>query len=111
MTPTFVYAAIVDRVVDADTVDVDLDLGMRVHVRTRLRVAHVDAPERYTDAGRAAIAYAGQALPVGSAVTVATSKPDKYGRALADIALPDGRNYATELVAAGHAVPYEGGAR
>lgn len=99
VTPTFVYAATVERLVDADTVDVDLDLGMRVHMKTRLRVAHVDAPERYTTEGRDAIMFAtGQ-------------KPDKYGRALADIVLPDGQDYARLLVDAGHAVPYEGGPR
>lgn len=87
VTPTFVYAATVERLVDAD------------HMKTRLRVAHVDAPERYTTEGRDAIMFAtGQ-------------KPDKYGRALADIVLPDGQDYARLLVDAGHAVPYEGGPR
>lgn len=111
MTPSFTYAATVLHVVDADTIDVDLDLGMRVHLHTRLRVRHIDAPERYTDAGKAAIAFVLDLLPIGSRVTVATSKPDKYGRALADVALVDGRDFAGELVAAGHAVTYEGGTR
>lgn len=111
MSPTYVYAATVERVLDADTVDVDLDLGMRAHLRTRLRVAHVDAPERFTAAGRDATAFAMLLLPTGSAVTVATRKPDKYGRSLADVALADGRDYADQLIRAGHAVRYEGGAR
>lgn len=111
MTPTYCYAAKIERLIDADTVDVDLDLGMRVYLRTRLRVAHIDAPERYTPEGRDAIAFAMNLLPSGSGVVVATHKPDKYGRTLAEIALPDGRDYATALVDAGHATAYEGGPR
>lgn len=111
MTPSYTYAATITGVVDADTCDVVLDLGMRVKLATRLRIAHIDAPERYTTAGRVAMDFAKELLPVGSSVTVATHKPDKFGRSLADVVLADGRDVADELVRAGHAVPYEGGTR
>lgn len=109
--PSFTYRAVVENVVDADTIDVNLDLGMRVHFRTRLRVAHIDAPERYTTEGRAAADFVRALLPVDTEVTVTTYKPDKYGRALADIQLPDDTDLATLLLEHGHAVEYEGGAR
>lgn len=117
MTPSFTYAAKVERVVDADTIDVALDLGMRVHLRTRLRVAHIDAPELSTPEGKAARTFVVDLLPVGAPVVVATRKPDKYGRALADVAFAIGDqaldvDLAGLLVVAGHARGnYEGGAR
>jgi micrococcal nuclease len=121
MKPSFTYAAKVERVVDADTIDVELDLGMRVYVRTRLRVAHIDAPEMRTMEGKDAARYVeavladldrpGCYLPV----VVETQKPDKFGRALADVRYRDDagqwNDLAQVLISAGHARPYEGGAR
>lgn len=130
MTPSFTYAAKVERVVDADTVDVELDLGMRVYLRTRLRVAGIDAPEMSTDAGKAAKCFVLDQLCAATEhrephisdrdclfvpVTVRTSKPDKYGRALADVVFRDMQgadlNLGTVLVDDGHARPYDGGRR
>lgn len=110
MTPAFTYSATVDRVVDADTIDVTLDLGWRIFFAVRLRVAGIDAPERYTPEGREAMAFVLQMMPVGTSVVIRSYKPDKYGRALADIQVGD-VDLATHLIGAGHAVPYNGGAR
>ena len=54
--PGFTYRANVVRVIDADTLEVIIDLGIRVFMRLPLRLAHVDAPEHGTDAGKMAIA-------------------------------------------------------
>jgi endonuclease YncB( thermonuclease family) len=52
---------------------------------------------------------------VVNVVDIRTYKPkqplEKYGRWLAEVFLPDGSSVAELMVAAGHAVPYEGGAR
>ena len=40
------YKAIVDRVVDGDTVDFIVDLGFSVKIKIRTRLAGVDTPER-----------------------------------------------------------------
>lgn len=112
--PDYSYDGLVDRVIDGDTVDVVMDLGMRVYFRCRLRVAHLDAPEMSTDAGKAAKAHAQTLLPEKTRILIRTQKPDKYGRALADIAYrtPSGfEDFATSMRDAGHGVPYEGGAR
>lgn len=111
MTPSYTYAATVERVVDGDTLDVSLDLGMRVYLRTRLRLEGIDAPELHTSEGKAARDYVVQAMALGTLVTVATRKPDRYGRALARVTLPDGRDLTTVLLEAGHGRPYDGGAR
>ncbi len=130
MTPSFTYAARVERVVDADTLDVAIDLGFRIEFRVRLRIAHVDAPELSTEPGKAARSFVQDLLCLDAVhheqqdhrpsqcvyrtVTVTTQKPDKYGRALADVFWPRDDRVATlaeELLAAGHARPYEGGRR
>lgn len=111
LTPTFTYAAVVERVVDGDTFDVDLDLGMHVHVKARLRLEHIDAPEMKTPEGQAARAAVEAKMPVGTAVTVATQKPDKYGRALATVQLPNGTDLASWMLAGGFGHGYEGGTR
>lgn len=105
------YRATVVSVHDGDTFTFDVDLGFGVWMRCqKLRVAHVNAPELATPAGKAALAWVAAVLPVGSAVTVDTVKPagekEKYGRWLASVTLPDGSDLAAGLVAAGHAVPY-----
>lgn len=110
----FRYAAEIDAVVDGDTVDVTVDLGFRVSIRLRVRLAGCNAPERSTDAGRAA-ADAARAWVVehGQAVEIATQKsPEKFGRWLATVVAADGHDLAADLIAAGHAVPWDGrGAR
>jgi endonuclease YncB( thermonuclease family) len=54
-------------------------------------------------------------MPVGTAVVINTVKAggdkEKFGRWLARVTLPGGVDLATAMIAAGHAVPYEGGAR
>lgn len=121
MTPTYRYAARVERVVDGDTIDVALDLGMRVHLRVRLRVEGIDTPEKNAtdpDEREAAVAawrYV-EALvqQYGDETLVETRKPDKYGRTLARIVLdPTGAalDLGPHLISAGFARPYAGGTR
>jgi micrococcal nuclease len=104
------YRARVTAVVDADTIDTVVDLGLYVSVRARLRVLGIDAPERWSPAGRTAVAWARLELPVGAAVIVATHKDgtEKYGRWLARVVMADGRDYAAAAVAAGYALAWDG---
>ena len=45
----FIYNAILERVVDGDTIDVTLDLGFSVHLKKqRCRLAGIDTPESRT---------------------------------------------------------------
>lgn len=110
MTPSFIYAACVEKVIDADTIDVAIDLGFRVQYRCRIRVAHVDAAERHTTLGREAWAYV-RTMIEGETVTLTTSKPDKYGRTLALVEVDGVGDLAADLIAKGFGVPYEGGTR
>lgn len=115
------------RIVDADTLKVELDRGFGDYSCRTLRLAAVNAPERDTPEGRAAIDYvtewlhARDALPVQSAdlrpsrwpLKVLTVRPDEYGdRWDAWVwAIKDGRCLNQDLLVDGHAVPWRGGRR
>lgn len=107
----WVVPAVVSNVHDGDTVTVAADLGWRISFVVHVRVAHINAPELPTSAGKAARDYLAAIMPVGSSVTLTSHSLDKYGRTLGSITLADGRDVAVAMVSAGHAVPYEGGAR
>lgn len=111
MQPNYTYHASVVHIVDGDTLDVVLDYGDYLTQQRRLRVQHIDAYEHGTEKGDQATALVNSLLPVGAQVVVTTSKPDKYGRQLAVVQVPDGRDLATVLLQAGLAVPYEGGTK
>jgi len=50
--------------------------------------------------------------PVAVLVRTHKDRREKYGRYLADVFSPQGeRSLSLDLIAAGHAVPYDGGAR
>lgn len=109
----------VERVIDGDTLDVTLDLGWGLYKRDHVRVHGINAPEKNTEAGKLAKAYAdaliyetrGPRLQLAE-VTVVSHSLDKYGRALATVILSDGRSFGVEMVRAGHAMVWDGtGAR
>lgn len=104
---TWTVPATVVRVVDADTIVVNLDLGWRVYRNgEHLRIAGVDAPERGTDAGKAATAWARSILLPGDVVEVRSTGKPSFERTVGSIIvhLESGDvDYAELLVAAGHA--------
>jgi len=105
------YRATVVKIVDADTFDVKIDLGFRMTTEQRLRLLGVDAWEVRGDErteGLAAKAFVVDAMPVGSTVIIRTEKTGKYGRYLAHVELPDGRDLGETLIKEGHAEPYPG---
>ncbi|MBA3483142.1 MAG: thermonuclease family protein [Pirellulales bacterium] len=107
------YRATVARIVDADTVVLSIDLGFHAHIVQTVRISGIDAPERFTEAGKAAIASLRELLPAGVKVTTRTEKAaatEKYGRYLAEI-WKGGISIGAEMIAGGHAVPYDGGKR
>lgn len=83
----FTYNATIVKVVDGDTIDVKIDLGFDIWHHTRLRLAGIDAAEHNTQFGKAVKAFLAASLE-GKDVVITTTKPDKYGRYLADIYFP-----------------------
>lgn len=118
MTMLYNYSAKIVQWIDGDTLDVDVDLGFHIVLRERVRVLGIDTPELHSpDPAKRAAAQVSRAMaislcPVGMVQLIHTDKPyadDKYGRFLASITLPDGRDYATAMIQLGLAVAYDGG--
>lgn len=108
----YVYAATLRRVVDADTLDITADLGWRIYTQQRVRLLGVDAPERHTPEGRAAIAWVADWFldhAPNQAVLLQTRKPadqDSFGRYLAYVVAGDGHCLNRDLINANIATPY-----
>jgi micrococcal nuclease len=84
-------------IADGDTITV-------LHARRpqRIRLSGIDAPEKGQPFGESARQFTAR-LAFGHEVTVHVSGHDRYGRSLAEVLLPDGRNLNQELVRAGYA--------
>lgn len=103
------YEATVDRVVDGDTVDFWIDLGFSIKTHQRIRVARIDAPERFTNKGKAATAWLVKELQ-GKQIRISTEKTGKYGRWIGEIEVfdrkdlfPEWKNLGDVMVTEGHA--------
>lgn len=83
--PSRIYCAIVERIVDGDTVIVQVDLGFKVMMSIGVRLARINAPEMNTASGRESKKYLEDILPVDSEVYVICHGKDKYGRWISDI--------------------------
>lgn len=120
MSNTYIFTAVVSKIVDGDTMYVtDINLGFGVVNRGDtgggicLRLNGIDTPESRTrnleekKYGLAAKEFVKAFSPVGTEVTLRTYKKGKYGRWLADIKV-GGKWLCKELIKNHHAVEYEG---
>jgi endonuclease YncB( thermonuclease family) len=103
----FTYRTEVLRVVDGDTLWVKVYLEPGRWVKQKLRLRDLDCPELVTPEGKAAKRFVDALVAATTAVTICTTKPDKYDRYLADVFLTTaaGEVYLNnELLRHGHAV-------
>ena len=118
MIQMYEYKVKMIRVIDGDTFVCDIDLGFEVILKNKhIRIAHINAPENNTDAGKAATKYLGYMLMPNVdqhvsyspeiVLNIMNHKNDKYGRILAEVKV-NGRMMHHVMVEDGHAVPYEG---
>lgn len=114
------FVAIVISVTDGDTVKVRVPAWSATPFETiALRVDGIDTPEstknlakceKELTEGLLAKAQARSLIKSNQAITFSFHGFDKYGgRIDAGITLPDGRDFATVMIAAGHARSYDGG--
>ncbi len=89
------------RIEDGDTIEVLHSLRAE-----RIRLHGVDAPEKSQAFGSRARQFTA-GMVFGLIVTVRAKGRDRYGRTVAEIALPDGRILNRELVANGFAWHYK----
>ncbi len=75
-------------------------------VQHKIRVEGIDCPERKQPYGTKAKQFTGS-LAFGKVVTVRVSTRDRYGRLVARVAVPDGKDLSAELVKAGFAWHYK----
>lgn len=103
------FRAVIDRVVDGDTVYVFVSLGMDQYTYESIRIYNLNAPELFTadllerEKGRAARTYLESIAPPGTRCVIRTDRDrTTFGRYVASVLLEDGRDVASEMVAAGH---------
>ena len=101
------YNALVERVIDGDTVDISVDLGFKVWSKQRMRLLHVDTAEKNTPFGKATKDLLKKALE-GKMAKVQVHAPDKYGRYLAEIYLGSDVSINQQMIDAKVAKGYEG---
>jgi len=82
------YIAVLERVVDGDTIRVSLDLGFKTYEKQILRLAKINASELSTPEGKDARKELEKILAPYSYLIIKTLKTDIYGRYVADIFLP-----------------------
>jgi endonuclease YncB( thermonuclease family) len=97
----FAFVAVVERVVDGDTLLVEVDCGFGSRIKQRLRLRGIDAAELKTAAGRRARAFLTSELAALDFVVVKTFRPDKYDRYLADVFYKPGTEDAQQVAAEG----------
>ena len=78
--PTYVYQAVVERVIDGDTILLRVDLGFAVWKEQRIRLAALDTPPMDQPGGQEAYRYVRDQLAQAQTVVVKTHKIDIYGR-------------------------------
>lgn len=81
----YTYCAVLERVVDGDTLHVKIDLGFGIMHREILRLAQINASESETAEGKKATAALQKILQNVPFLIVRTNKTDIYGRYVADV--------------------------
>lgn len=106
----YFYRAKLVRIVDGDTVDLDIDLGLDVSRVIRCRLYGINAPEKNTPEGKAAIAWLQSRLVNAKLLTAQTIKDrtEKYGRYLVVLFDDQINSINSEMLTAGHAKEYYG---
>ena len=123
------YKAIVERVVDGDTIDVIIDLGFKTWKKVRVRMEGINTPESRTrdleekKRGLAAKDRLAEILKYNNnECTLKVSGVGKFGRAIASVYVDTLSpasdqssmtivNVNKQLIEEGHAVAYDGGKR
>jgi endonuclease YncB( thermonuclease family) len=101
MGERFFYKAIIQRVVDGDTLLAIVDLGFQVLKEQRFRLAGIDTPERGTPKGDRALELVQRELASVEFVMLNTDKIDLYGRYVAHVFYAPGENDKRRIVAEG----------
>ena len=123
------YKALVERVVDGDTIDVIIDLGFKTWKKVRVRMEGINTPESRTrdlEEKKRGLAAKDRLVEIlkynGNQCTLKVSGVGKFGRAIASVYVDTLSpasdqssvtivNVNKQLIEEGHAVAYDGGKR
>jgi len=123
------YNAIVDRVVDGDTIDCTIDLGFKTWKKVRVRMEGINTPESRTrdlEEKKRGLAAKDRLVEIlkynNNECTLKVSGVGKFGRAIASVYVDTLSpasdqssmtivNVNKQLIEEGHAVAYDGGKR
>lgn len=100
------YAAVLDRVIDADTYCFWVSAGFDLYPYITVRLFGASAPETSTAEGRSARGYVEHLMPPGTKVLLRTDKDHTsptFSRWLASVLLDNGLDLASHLVEVGKA--------
>jgi endonuclease YncB( thermonuclease family) len=107
----YTYAAEVIRVVDGDTLILKIWLKPGHWLKEKVRLRGIDCPELDTPEGKAAKRFVETLVKEAEAITITTTKPDKWDRYLSDIFLRQengGEGFLNNLLLEnGHARRYD----
>ena len=106
----FNYRVEIIKVVDGDTLWVKIYLRPRQWIKQKLRLRGLDCPEMSTPEGRAAKRFVEAFVAQTTAVTINTTKSDKYDRYLADVFLQLEKGERSGVMADGVKEPGPGSA-
>ena len=85
-TPSWTYRALLERVVDGDTVVALIDTRFGGPVEERLRLRGINCPELGTPEGETAKKFVEKELPVGTTIVIKSKKDtDPHGRFVVDL--------------------------
>ena len=103
------YKGVINRVVDADTVDASVDVGFGLTMTQRFRIDNYDAPETWKPRNEAEKKHGTEAtnraieLLVDKNILIKSTKvAGIYGRFGATIWLEDGRNFSEVMISEGY---------
>ena len=105
------YKAILNRIIDGDTIDVQIDLGFGIQIKQRVRLHGINTPETRTldldekKRGFAAKDRLKELLPREFIIETILNKRDKYGRVLGILWVNE-ENINDKMVTEGHAKEY-----
>lgn len=123
------YKAIVERVVDGDTIDVIIDLGFKTWKKVRVRMEGINTPESRTrdlEEKKRGLAAKDRLVEIlelnNNECILQVSGVGKFGRAIASVFVTSLSpthddssltliNVNQQLITEGHAVSYDGGKR
>lgn len=99
------YNAVVNKIIDGDTVNMTIDLGFRLSYTANCRLSGINAPEIDTEEGKTSKIALTILLGLGNKYLIESTGLDKYGRPIVSIIKGD-TSMNQVMIEQGHAVKY-----